>query len=85
MDDLVEFLVARIMEDNHAYAHVAGTMGGEALLDSHLPTPHPHRSRCRGGECQPTGSTAGSAPCPHWARGRRGWAGPPLLRQDRLR
>ncbi|GGK16498.1 hypothetical protein GCM10011583_55520 [Streptomyces camponoticapitis] len=37
MDDLVEFLVARIMEDNHAYAYVAGTMGGEALLDSHLP------------------------------------------------
>lgn len=37
MDDLVEFLVARIMDDNHAYAYVAGTLGGEALLDSHLP------------------------------------------------
>lgn len=37
MDDLVNFLVARIMDDNHAYAYVAGTLGGEALLDSHLP------------------------------------------------
>ncbi|MFG2875726.1 DUF6221 family protein [Streptomyces sp. NPDC048337] len=37
MDDLLKFLVARIMDDNHAYAHVAETMGGEALLDSHLP------------------------------------------------
>ncbi|MEU8789780.1 DUF6221 family protein [Streptomyces sp. NPDC048643] len=37
MDDLVEFLVARIMDDNHAYAYVAGVLGGEALLDSHLP------------------------------------------------
>jgi hypothetical protein len=37
MDDLLKFLVARIMDDNHAYAYVADTMGGEALLDSHLP------------------------------------------------
>ncbi|MFD3919120.1 hypothetical protein [Streptomyces sp. NPDC058595] len=37
MDELVEFLVARIMDDNHAYAYVADTLGGEALLDSHLP------------------------------------------------
>ncbi|KPC61614.1 DUF6221 family protein [Streptomyces chattanoogensis] len=37
MDDLVKFLVARIMDDNHAYAYVADTVGGEALLDSHLP------------------------------------------------
>jgi hypothetical protein len=37
MDDLVEFLIARINEDNHAYAYVAGTLGGEALLGSHLP------------------------------------------------
>ncbi|WP_329375776.1 DUF6221 family protein [Streptomyces sp. NBC_01483] len=37
MDDLLKFLVARIMDDNHAYAYVAETMGGEALLDSHLP------------------------------------------------
>ncbi|GAA2819816.1 DUF6221 family protein [Streptomyces showdoensis] len=37
MDDLVEFLVARIMDDNHAYAYVADTLGGDALLDSHLP------------------------------------------------
>ncbi|MFD8922308.1 DUF6221 family protein [Streptomyces sp. NPDC059569] len=37
MDDLVEFLVARINDDNHAYAYVAGTLGAEALLDSHLP------------------------------------------------
>jgi hypothetical protein len=34
MDDLVRFLVARIMDDNHAY--VADTLGDEALLDSHL-------------------------------------------------
>ncbi|MCF2526028.1 hypothetical protein [Yinghuangia soli] len=37
MDDLLGFLVGRIMDDNHAYAFVADTMGGEALLDSHLP------------------------------------------------
>lgn len=37
MDDLVKFLVARIADDNHAYAYVADIMGGEALLDSHLP------------------------------------------------
>lgn len=37
MDDLVEFLIARINDDNHAYAYVAGTLGDEALLDSHLP------------------------------------------------
>ncbi|MFI7359908.1 DUF6221 family protein [Streptomyces avidinii] len=37
MDDLLKYLVARIMDDNHAYAYVAETMGGEALLDSHLP------------------------------------------------
>ncbi|GGS23634.1 hypothetical protein Snoj_20070 [Streptomyces nojiriensis] len=37
MNDLLKFLVARIMDDNHAYAHVSETMGGEALLDSHLP------------------------------------------------
>lgn len=37
MDDLVEFLVARIVDDNHAYAYVAGALGAEALLDSHLP------------------------------------------------
>lgn len=37
MDDLVGFLVARVMDDNHAYAYVADTLGGEALLDSHLP------------------------------------------------
>ncbi|KUN35729.1 hypothetical protein AQJ30_23865 [Streptomyces longwoodensis] len=37
MDDLVEFLIARLNDDNHAYAYVAGTLGGEALLDSHLP------------------------------------------------
>ncbi|MFE3073556.1 DUF6221 family protein [Streptomyces sp. NPDC059247] len=37
MDDLLKFLVARINDDNHAYAYVAETMGGEALLDSHLP------------------------------------------------
>ncbi|MFE9029646.1 DUF6221 family protein [Streptomyces iakyrus] len=37
MDDLVQFLITRINDDNHAYAYVAGTLGGEALLDSHLP------------------------------------------------
>lgn len=37
MDDLLEFLRARNEEDNHVYAHVAHTFGGEALLDSHLP------------------------------------------------
>ncbi|MFJ6785181.1 DUF6221 family protein [Streptomyces yangpuensis] len=37
MDDLLKFLVARINDDNHAYAYVAESMGGEALLDSHLP------------------------------------------------
>ncbi|TWV38549.1 nuclear transport factor 2 family protein [Streptomyces misionensis] len=37
IDDLLEFLVARIMDDNHAYAYVADTMGAKALLDSHLP------------------------------------------------
>ncbi|MFF3727723.1 DUF6221 family protein [Streptomyces erythrochromogenes] len=37
MDDLLKFLVTRINDDNHAYAYVAETMGGEALLDSHLP------------------------------------------------
>lgn len=37
MDDLLPFLAARIMDDNHAYAYVADTMGDEALLDSHLP------------------------------------------------
>ncbi|NEB02562.1 hypothetical protein [Streptomyces sp. SID13726] len=37
MDDLLKFLRARIEEDNHAYAYVAQTFGGEALLDSHLP------------------------------------------------
>lgn len=37
MDDLVKFLVARIADDHHAYAYVAHTLGGEALLDSHLP------------------------------------------------
>ncbi|MGW4912833.1 hypothetical protein [Streptomyces sp. NPDC004270] len=37
MDDLLTFLRARIEEDNHAYAYVAQTFGGEALLDSHLP------------------------------------------------
>lgn len=35
MDDLVEFLVARVMDESHAY--VVGTLGGEALLDSRLP------------------------------------------------
>lgn len=38
MDDLLEFLVARIMDDNHAYAYVAETMGGEDLIDSHPPS-----------------------------------------------
>ncbi|WP_327350753.1 hypothetical protein [Streptomyces sp. NBC_01304] len=37
MDDLLKFLHARIEEDNHAYAYVAQTFGGDALLDSHLP------------------------------------------------
>ncbi|MFE4547301.1 DUF6221 family protein [Streptomyces sp. NPDC056785] len=37
MVDLVKFLRARIDDDNHAYAYVAHTFGGEALLDSHLP------------------------------------------------
>ncbi|MGM9380693.1 DUF6221 family protein [Streptomyces antibioticus] len=37
MDDLLKFLVARLNDDNHAYAYVARTMGGEAILDSHLP------------------------------------------------
>ncbi|MEW1552201.1 DUF6221 family protein [Streptomyces tsukubensis] len=37
MDDLVEFLIARISDDHHAYAYVAGTLGAGALLDSHLP------------------------------------------------
>ncbi|MFJ2229774.1 hypothetical protein [Streptomyces halstedii] len=35
MDDLVEFLVARVMDESHAY--VVGTLGGEALLGSRLP------------------------------------------------
>ncbi|MFD3475789.1 hypothetical protein [Streptomyces sp. NPDC058695] len=35
----LKFLRARIEEDNHAYAYayVAQTFGGDALLDSHLP------------------------------------------------
>ncbi|KIX77884.1 hypothetical protein SF12_11605 [Streptomyces sp. MBRL 601] len=37
MDDLAKFLVARVADDHHAYAYVAHTLGGEALLDSHLP------------------------------------------------
>ena len=37
MDDLVEFLRARVDEDEHTYAYVAHTFGGEVLLDSHLP------------------------------------------------
>ncbi|WP_282703645.1 DUF6221 family protein [Streptomyces sp. CC219B] len=37
MDDLIAFLRARNEEDNHAYAYVSDTFGGEALLDSHLP------------------------------------------------
>ncbi|MEW2347990.1 DUF6221 family protein [Streptomyces sp. NPDC006684] len=37
MDDLLKFLVARINDDNHAYTYKAETMGGEALLESHLP------------------------------------------------
>lgn len=37
MDDLLTFLVARVDEDLHTYAYVAGTFGGDALLDSHLP------------------------------------------------
>jgi hypothetical protein len=40
MDDqeLVGYLIRCINEDNHAYAYVAHQFGGEALLDSHLPT-----------------------------------------------
>lgn len=39
MDELVKLLAARIADDHHAYAYayVAHTLGGEALLDSHLP------------------------------------------------
>lgn len=37
MVDLQKFLRERIEEDYHAYADVAHTFGGEALLDSHLP------------------------------------------------
>ncbi len=37
MIDILEFLRARIEEDNHNYAYVAQTFGAEALLDSHLP------------------------------------------------
>ncbi|MFJ3213723.1 DUF6221 family protein [Streptomyces flaveolus] len=37
MDDLLRFLRARVGEDQHAYAYIAQTFGGEALLDSHLP------------------------------------------------
>ncbi|MEU3297155.1 DUF6221 family protein [Streptomyces longwoodensis] len=37
MDDLVGFLIARINDDHHAYAYVAGTLGGDALLGSRLP------------------------------------------------
>ncbi|MGW2289044.1 DUF6221 family protein [Streptomyces phaeochromogenes] len=37
MDDLVKFLRARNMADNHAYAEVAHRFGRDALLDSHLP------------------------------------------------
>ncbi|MFE1150604.1 hypothetical protein ACFW42_26355 [Streptomyces albidoflavus] len=37
MHDLAKFLTARIADDHHAYAYVAHTFGGEALLDSHLP------------------------------------------------
>ncbi|MFJ4770325.1 DUF6221 family protein [Streptomyces uncialis] len=37
MDDLLRFLRARNMEDNHAYADVAHTFGATALLGSHLP------------------------------------------------
>ncbi|GHA84590.1 hypothetical protein GCM10010305_30440 [Streptomyces termitum] len=57
----MKFLVARIMDDNHAYAYVADTLGGESLLDSHLPmldlieqlahdctTMHPSDSRSAG-------------------------------------
>ncbi|MFE9568793.1 hypothetical protein ACFYMW_09915 [Streptomyces sp. NPDC006692] len=32
-----KFLRSRIEEDNHAYVYVAQTLGGGALLDSHLP------------------------------------------------
>jgi hypothetical protein len=37
MDDLLQFLRARNEDDDPAYAYVAHTFGGEALLDSHLP------------------------------------------------
>ncbi|MGW2934133.1 DUF6221 family protein [Streptomyces sp. NPDC001156] len=37
MDDLSQFLRARNEDDDPAYAYVAHTFGGEALLDSHLP------------------------------------------------
>ncbi|WP_267486811.1 hypothetical protein [Streptomyces sp. DH12] len=37
MDDLVEFLIAHINDDNHAYAYVAGTLGGEALSTATSP------------------------------------------------
>ncbi|WP_101383027.1 DUF6221 family protein [Kitasatospora sp. GP30] len=37
MDDLLRFLRARNLEDNHAYAYVARVFGAEAILDSHLP------------------------------------------------
>ncbi|MGW7029173.1 DUF6221 family protein [Streptomyces xanthophaeus] len=37
MDDLLKFLRERNAQDNHAYAYVAHTFGGEALLESHLP------------------------------------------------
>ncbi|WP_318218817.1 DUF6221 family protein [Streptomyces sp. SCL15-6] len=37
MDDLLRFLRARVGEDQHAYAYIAQTFGGDALLDSHLP------------------------------------------------
>lgn len=36
MDDLVRFLQARVDEDEHRYAYVGHTFGGDALLDSHL-------------------------------------------------
>ncbi|MFJ7280530.1 DUF6221 family protein [Kitasatospora sp. NPDC098663] len=37
MDNLLRFLHARNMADNHAYAEIAYRFGGDALLDSHLP------------------------------------------------
>jgi len=37
VDDLVKFLQARVNEDEHRYAYVAHTFGGDVLLDSHLP------------------------------------------------